>query len=68
MNNKHTSYEEIDNDKYEYHQNTLENSMNAMRLDGEKKHDTNLKREFIQYKHRKKIAATQTEIKISFMN
>lgn len=54
MNNKHTSYEEIDNDKYEYHQNTLENSMNAMRLDGEKKHDTNLKREFIQYKHRKK--------------
>lgn len=37
MNNKHTSYEEIDNDKYEYHQNTLENSMNAMRLDGEKK-------------------------------
>lgn len=42
MNNKHTSHEEIDNDKYEYHQNTLENSMNAMRLDGENKNTTQI--------------------------
>lgn len=31
MNNKHTSYEEIDNDKYEYHQNTLENQREKTR-------------------------------------